>query len=183
MAKTCPKCKRLLFTSEFHRDSNRLDGLRVYCKSCAKTDQAKYRKEHKKENNEYQRKWHCKNKKKVLIKRKKWRGKNKEKIQRSDIKWRKENPEKYKLTSRKANKRYRQKNPKRYAARSMVYHAIELGILERPNHCESCEKICFTEAHHHRGYNADHCLDVLWLCKKCHVKKHKIGENRGLSCG
>lgn len=30
------------------------------------------------------------------------------------------------------------------------------------------------EAHHHKGYDEDHWLDVVWLCRSCHVLAEEL---------
>lgn len=61
-----------------------------------------------------------------------------------------------------------------------VYHevrkAVSSGRLTRPTHCERCCKKPRgkrpIQAHHPRGYEPPHVLDVEWLCGKCHVEVH-----------
>lgn len=57
---------------------------------------------------------------------------------------------------------------KRIRARSILNHAIRDGIIKRIT-CEVCESRA--EAHHD---DYDFPLVVRWLCKKHHMKAHKI---------
>jgi predicted HNH restriction endonuclease len=70
--------------------------------------------------------------------------------------------------------RQRVKYPDRARARLAVTHAIAAGrIVVGP--CSACElepkKVNGRqriEAHHHKGYDEEHWLDVVWLCRPCH---------------
>lgn len=61
-----------------------------------------------------------------------------------------------------------------YKARSAVSYAIKSGKLIRPDRCSNpeCNKLCEPEAHHD-SYLKKHWLDVIFLCKDCHVKADK----------
>lgn len=64
--------------------------------------------------------------------------------------------------------RYREENPKKYAAHVRVGNAIRDGILV-PKPCEVCGGL---KVHgHHTDY--DKPLDVMWLCSEHHVAWHK----------
>lgn len=65
----------------------------------------------------------------------------------------------------------RKRYPEHKAARNAVYEALKKGILIRPNHCTNCEKPCKPEGHH-ETYEEGKYLEVVWLCKKCHRKRH-----------
>jgi hypothetical protein len=54
--------------------------------------------------------------------------------------------------------------------RSRLYYALKKGRLVRlPCICGSGE----VEAHHYAGYDLEHALDVVWLCKQHHERLHK----------
>jgi hypothetical protein len=60
---------------------------------------------------------------------------------------------------------------KRERARRAVYKAVRLGKMVKPNKCAECSlPDGKTQAHH---VNYDEPLSVIWLCTKCHGKKHK----------
>lgn len=63
--------------------------------------------------------------------------------------------------------------PDKALARAMVGHAVREGSLVRPDTCGGCRAEARVEAHHPRGYDRDHWLDVDWLCKRCHVVAHE----------
>jgi hypothetical protein len=100
-----------------------------------------------------------------------WVKKNSEKAAKSVAKWRKENPEKFNAQM----KRYREQNKEKFAAYRKFKRALKNGLLHRPANCEECGKKTKIDAHHHMGY--DRPLDVLWLCRQCHVDKHPLRRN------
>lgn len=66
-------------------------------------------------------------------------------------------------------------NPEKAPARRAVNNAISRGELVRPTICEDCKRNVKTEAHHHLGYEKEHWLHVLWLCRTCHnIRDHPI---------
>lgn len=65
--------------------------------------------------------------------------------------------------------RYREQNPKKYAAHSAVGNAIRKGLLI-PKPCEICGEV---EVHgHHDDY--DFPLTVRWLCAPHHFEWHGL---------
>lgn len=57
-------------------------------------------------------------------------------------------------------------DPRKRAAWNAVRDALKTGKLKR-RRCESCSGWPVT-AHHHKGYDPEHRLNVVWLCRKCH---------------
>jgi ribosomal protein S27AE len=57
-----------------------------------------------------------------------------------------------------------------FYARGAVSYAIETGKLTKPTECSMCGSSKNIQAHHHKGYDVQHRLDVVWLCGKCHRK-------------
>lgn len=76
----------------------------------------------------------------------------------------------------KARWRARVANDPDYRARmyavQAVYRAVKAGRLVRPATCSSCGAGGRIEAHHHHGYDVEHRLDVVWLCRPCHDAGH-----------
>lgn len=68
---------------------------------------------------------------------------------------------------------YRSKYPYKTKAHDKVKCAIRSGVLVRPDRCFLCLKVCHPHAHH-CDYNKP--LDIMWLCKQCHVDWHKENE-------
>ena len=54
-------------------------------------------------------------------------------------------------------------------ARSRCKKAVKSGLLDRPDACEQCGKVCDVTAHH-EDYQTP--LLVVWLCEPCHQHIH-----------
>lgn len=48
-------------------------------------------------------------------------------------------------------------------------HRVQ-GNIVRPEFCSECKRLCKPEAHH-EDYSRP--LDVVWLCRACHAKRHR----------
>lgn len=68
-------------------------------------------------------------------------------------------------------------------AHALVHYAVKTGKLKRPDTCQQCGLPALgsrvIEAHHHKGYDRTHRLDVMWLCTSCHVALE--GKRRGMA--
>lgn len=62
--------------------------------------------------------------------------------------------------------------PIRVKARAEVSAAMRRGDIVRPEECDSCQRPCRPDAHHHLGYEPVHWLTVTWLCRRCHKAAH-----------
>lgn len=65
----------------------------------------------------------------------------------------------------------------KHQARARVNHLVQQGRLPRPETqpCISCGHLGSDrrhEYHHHKGYAAEHHLDVVVMCATCHRKDH-----------
>lgn len=63
-------------------------------------------------------------------------------------------------------------------ARSRVNHAVDIGLFPDPKSlpCADCGHRTLDdgkrhEYHHHNGYGAEHQLDVIALCPRCHARR------------
>jgi hypothetical protein len=68
-----------------------------------------------------------------------------------------------------------------WKARGQVTYALTTGRLCKPMFCERCGAVTRKlDAHHHRGYSRKHALDVIFVCRPCHVKEHggKFGPRK-----
>jgi len=63
-------------------------------------------------------------------------------------------------------------NSQKCKSRDAVNKAIITGRLVRPSECFNCESEGRIEAHH-ESYDRKDWLNVVWLCKKCHVAIHQ----------
>lgn len=123
----------------------------------------------------------------IKAQEKAYREKNRKKIKATEAAYdashreeRRDKNDAYRSTERgkEANRanaaRTRFRHPGRTRARKAVGRAIAAGRLV-PGPCSSCglevlkvngrQRI---QAHHHKGYEAAHALDVTWLCLPCH---------------
>ncbi len=95
------------------------------------------------------------------------------------IKHRKEiraNYSKYRKSSAglEAAKRDRTKHPLQIVSRRRIRDALSRGEIIKPLHCQNCQEFAYVESHHYKGYAAEYALDVVWLCRKCHVLAEKL---------
>lgn len=74
-------------------------------------------------------------------------------------------------------KEYRESNPKKYKAHTMVGNAVRDGKLIKADCCEECGSDFSLNAHHD-DYN--YPLSVRWLCSRCHHIWH--AENGEAIC-
>ena len=63
-------------------------------------------------------------------------------------------------------------NPEKIMARNRLNSAVKHGHIIRPTQCPTCGSGVSIEAHHH-SYEKRYWLDVVWVCKECHIKLHK----------
>jgi hypothetical protein len=84
-----------------------------------------------------------------------------------------------KASRRRKAQRHRQRHPHKEAARVAVSVAIKTGRLRVPGRCSACGRSDSgrIEAHHHRGYDDAHWLDVVWLCHPCHMHADGIASS------
>lgn len=78
---------------------------------------------------------------------------------------------------RERKRKWRAANPEKVKRIRDAGHAVETAVrrgeLYKRNSCQACRMIGKVEAHHHKGYEPDHWLDVQWLCAMCHAKADK----------
>ena len=71
----------------------------------------------------------------------------------------------------KNNKKWRENNPEKVKAYSIVNEAVRTGKLINPRRCSICNVEKEDVEAHHEDYSKP--LDVIWLCTACHSKIHK----------
>jgi hypothetical protein len=73
--------------------------------------------------------------------------------------------------------RQAQIDPKRYA-RNAVRVAVDAGLIKKSDVCAEADDSCEggIEAHH-ESYEVDRWLDVTWLCRSHHRRKHPFQES------
>lgn len=76
----------------------------------------------------------------------------------------------------KDNARYqamqRERHPEHKKARQAVYEALKRGDLVKPEKCQDCDETKPLQGHH-ESYEKEKWLDVIWVCRKCHRKRHR----------
>lgn len=172
--KLCCRCNTEKPLEMFVKSSRSKGGYGSRCKAChceiskksAKENQQsrkdssdRYYANHKKECSERSKSWQKSNPVAVKEIRKRARIKNAESIR------------KYVSEFGVANQRkMRLKYPEKFKARNFVNNNIAKGRLERAKNltCAHCGKQA-SDYHHHNGYSREHWLDVIPLCRPCHV--------------
>jgi hypothetical protein len=144
-SKICPKCSKDKPMSHFYKDKSRANGHRSACKECY-----------------------------VSLYKKSESGKQ---VQidyyvRTEI----ETKRKYRKTAK--HKKYvqgrRNREYSKVRAKECVKEAVKAGKLTPVKEC-ICSACCISTAdeyHHPNGYTLEHRLDVVPLCKPCHIRVH-----------
>jgi len=196
--KVCSKCKEQKNVENFGNDKIRKDGLNPYCKSCLseryknqkklepeklKKWRKSYNDRHKMKIVDYRVKYYGENREEILRKeRKKYQDNKLERQRKSAIKRRTpEEREKARLRKKEWDEKnpgkscervckWKLKNSQKSAVHSLVLYAVRSGILKRSETCQDCNIECKPHGHH-EDYTKP--LDVIWLCKLCHGKRHR----------
>ena len=79
--------------------------------------------------------------------------------------------------SRGACRAQYRRDPRIHKAHVALNRAIRAGRITKPRRCPACNRERKIEAHHHRGYDRQHWLDVVWRCRQCHTLEHKRPAN------
>lgn len=169
--KICKKCLNEKLLEYFKKDKRTKDGHGSYCKECHNRDgrenydPIKHREKAKKyaatgafRTPEFREK-NC-------IKCREYRRNNPEKASFVSLNWAKNNREKTRIYQEK----WRKENRPQKAANAYLQKHIKKGFIIRSQTCTTCHKECKTEAHH-EDYTKP--LDVIWLCRRCHMKLHR----------
>jgi hypothetical protein len=196
--KKCQKCNIEKDSSEFGYDKYKSDGLNAYCKTCIRKRSLRQRESDPVGVREYADKYREKNRE--ILRKKAWltyytdwdkraeQGKQsyqrhkeviaqkraekrrtaeeKEKNRQRQRKWREENRTAIGMQVSSWKKR----NPQKAAAHTLVLWAIKSGFIKKQECCEQCGLMAKLEGHHEDYLKP---LEVKWLCKSCHSKKHR----------
>lgn len=154
--KFCLKCQEHKNIIEFHKNKTRKDGYANRCKSCRRKDFIEYEE-------------------KLKIKDKELYLKKKEEEMKRKKEYRKTHN--YRISQRISNKKYRENNPEKRTAQNKLGSAVRYGKIKKPDLCSICNKTNCIIHGHHENYSKP--LDVIWCCKECHTKIHKM-KNRGI---
>ena len=175
--KRCSKCKSTKPVSEFDKHSLSKDGYQYWCKECKKQYALNYSKteKYKKGQERYYQSEKCKQTLRSYNRSKKgkqvhrrWRQSNKGK--QSLRKYRQsKNGE---IAYRKSKRTYLIAHFDRCQARFAVGNAVQSGKLRKPTEytCSKCPDRA--QEYHHDSYAPDHWLDVIPVCRSCHINIH-----------
>ena len=85
--------------------------------------------------------------------------------------------DKGKAYRKEADKRRAEKHPKKVKARLAISHEIAQGRMQsaKTQFCAHCGNKA-EYWHHHRGYEAEHRLDVIALCRHCDFGAHNLSS-------
>lgn len=81
-------------------------------------------------------------------------------------------PETFHIKRKLRQDAYRDNHPDKYKAHCCVNNAIKYGKLQKKCFCENCGSDYKVQAHH-ESYEEENWLDVVWLCDRCHKKRHR----------
>ena len=73
-----------------------------------------------------------------------------------------------------ASSKWGKKNRHKVQAYNNVYKAILSGEIIKPKRCQKCDAKERLDAHHENGYEGDSALDVIFLCRRCHMAIHVL---------
>lgn len=161
---------------EFRKSARYKDGHYSRCKECMM--------EYEKQNLDPERKRKL---------RTKYRENNRERIREQDRESYMRDPEKFRAKARinqrkyfqtpkgrekykKAGLKLREKYPEKARARSLLSNAVCEGRIIRPTQCSLCFSSNGVIQGHHHDYSKP--LDVIWVCKSCHIMVHRKIEFR-----
>jgi len=184
--KKCSKCKEEKPLTEYTKLRTSRDGLQPLCSPCKKAASKRYYAANieairKKDRDRYAA---DPNKRKASVER--WRAANPEESRAATRRSRAKHKDKRMAECRAwyaANKdkaqaqkaQYRLAFPEQKRAQGAVERAVANGRLSRPVVCSACNMPHERIEGHHEDYTRP--LDVIWLCKPCHRKVHRINAN------
>jgi hypothetical protein len=146
--KKCNRCGEWKLCAEFHKRSDRPNGLQPKCKACQKAINYKWRAANPEQTRDLRRSSYSAIghvTKRVYDSTPDARAKHRENA-----------------------RQYRARNPEKVRAHNAVRHAVKMGRLQRTG-CAVCGA---GNAHaHHHDYTKP--LDVIWLCKTHHADEHR----------
>lgn len=148
--KRCNKCSEVKPLAEFYRDKGSPDGHRWYCKTCFGAQVKARREANPDQKKAVDRAWKDQHPEQVRAYRRGW-----------VLRHRNEKAEQ--------NKKYRGQNPEKDAAHQSLNYAVRTGRLIKPKACERCGENERIQGHH-EDYSQP--LQVIWLCRPCHAKRH-----------
>ena len=162
ITKVCSKCF-------IEKPINKFHPRKGQCRACFNIWHSEYRKTEKGKLNEAK---YRQSKKGKAVHKKYRQSKNGRKVRRG-IRRRFHLTQKGKELRRRARISYRHKNKGKVYAREMVRYHVRVGNIPYPKNlnCISCNSQA-AHYHHHKGYAHKNWMNIIPLCKKCHIKVH-----------
>ena len=154
MQKDCTKCEQSKNLDNFYKHAKMKDGHLNKCKECCKKDSV----ENRSKNTEYYREY---DKVRYVLD---------PKVRERNERYAKTKNGKEKL--KKLKQEWKERNPDKVKAYSVVSNSIRDEKLIKPEHCSCCgNKTASINLHaHHHDYSKP--LDITWLCITCHAFLH-----------
>lgn len=152
--KRCNKCKRIKLLSEFYYRKEKAPFS--ICIKCENRRRGYYQLKYPEKERERQRDWRAKNLEKYQKHKREYFQKRKKSL----------SPDKWRSMRRKA---YYNQPLEARKAHDKINNSIRAGRFKRPPTCSKCNSKR-PEAHH-EDYSKP--LDVLWLCRACHMRHHR----------
>ena len=151
----CCDCSEFKPINEFVKHQHKALGYNYICLECQRKRNKKYYQENAQEQRDRARKYYWDNRDIRLAKQRAWYAKNKER-------------------ERIRIREYRDEHPEVYAAHIAITTAVGANKMEPASslRCSRCDSMA-SDYHHHKGYDEQHRLDVVPLCKNCHGKIHR----------
>lgn len=119
--------------------------------------------------NAYFREYRRKHKKQTAEANKRWQSKNKKHIRKYYAEWYKKNGRIITEDARRIVAEWRENHPQAVFAHNELRKAIDKKIVIRPERCSNCHKKKRIEGHHE---DYAYPLQVVWLCSSCHKLRH-----------
>lgn len=179
--KICTKCRteKPLTPEYFYRRRVAKDGFNSWCKHCSQADYKKSVQTGARR--KWQKMYRQTERGKAAVKRY-TQSENRKRVAKRHARSEKGRAtrkkyiqtESYKLAIRKTTIKRRAQHPDQYKAHTIVNNAVKLGRLAPISTCQCVN--CTKQAefyHHYLGYEPEHVLDVVPMCRKCDREAHK----------
>lgn len=151
--KTCTKCGVEKALDRFHVSQLGAQGRTAACKECRKTA-ASIRYGHQRSQ--------------IIEKTRKYREEHPDDVRR----WSRERYYRDPEAAKDAQREARSREPNKAKARNAVDKAVLAGRLVKPDTCADCRTAGLPLDGHHESYDPSRWLDVVWLCRRCHLRLH-----------
>lgn len=101
---------------------------------------------------------------------KRWEKKNPQRVKEIQQKYKQDNIEEWKESKRRSAVNYKTEHPDKVNAHYLVKKAIRKGQLPKVSTCTCADCGIKAREYHHEDYSKP--LEVVALCRQCHIKRH-----------